>query len=110
LRNRVASLLGVEPEQYRSPQMTYDLTRLLRKGLIRRFRGRHRYVVTDTGRRVIAGLLKVYRSLVRPSFPAWSARQLPVSLRSPLTDAFDALDRAFENMARNAGLRTVSQI
>jgi hypothetical protein len=110
LRKPVASLLDVEPEQYRSPQMTYDLARLLGKGLIRSFRGRNRYLVTDRGRRVIASLLKVYRFLVRPSFPAWSARQLPLPLRSPLTDAFDALDRAFENMARDAGLKMVSQI
>lgn len=110
LRKRVASLLGVEPEHYRSPQMTYDLARLLGKGLIRSFKGRNRYLVTETGRRVIASLLKVYRFLVRPSFPAWSARQVPLLLRSPLTDAFDALDRAFENMARDAGLKMVTQI
>jgi hypothetical protein len=105
LRKRVAALLGVALEQYTSAQMTYDLRRLAAKGLLRRFRGRHRYLLTESGRRVICTLLKTYRLIVRTSFPSWSAQPVPPHLRDEVTAAFDALDRAFADLARDAGLR-----
>lgn len=99
LRERVAALLGVE---YGSAQMTYDLRRLRGKGLVCRFKGRNRYVLSPQGRRVIYTLLKIYTRLVRPALPAWSAKPLPAAQRTALSEAFDALDRAFENMAPSA--------
>jgi len=108
LRKRVAALLGVAPEQYTSSQMTYDLRRLAAKGLLRRFRGRHRYLLTESGRRVICTLLKTYRLIVRTSFPAWSAQHVPPHLRDEVTAAFNALDRAFADLARDAGLRVAA--
>jgi hypothetical protein len=49
LRQHVASLLGLSLEQYSANQMTYDLRRLLRKGLIFRREGTRRYFLTPQG-------------------------------------------------------------
>lgn len=98
LRPRVASLLGVAPEQYTSSQMTYDIRRLRAKGLIERFQGRHRYVLTALGRRVIYTLLKLHERLVRPSFAAWSARRFSSDANPAFRKAFETLDRAFDDL------------
>ena len=98
LRPKVAALLGLPTEQYTPSKMTYDLRRLRAKGLIDRFRRSNRYELTSIGRRIIYTLLKVHQQLVRPSFPAWSTKNLPPPYRNPLTEAFDALDRAVEQL------------
>ncbi len=49
LRRHVASLLGVDLDSYTANQMTYDLRRLLRKGIIFRAPGTQRYFLTPYG-------------------------------------------------------------
>src|SRR6266487_3778677 len=49
LRQQVTSLWGVEPEKYRAGQMSYDLRRLVRKGIICRVRGTQRCYLTPYG-------------------------------------------------------------
>lgn len=105
LRPSVAALLGMEPEQFRASQMTYDLRRLASKGLIRRLERKNRYVVTESGRRRMCTLLKVYDFLLRPTFPAWSAKHVPQPYRNVLTEALEALDRGYEEVAKAAYLK-----
>ena len=57
LRTRVAALLGVP---YTSGQMTYDLRRLRRKGLIRRLDHANTYVPTPDGLRVALFYTKLH--------------------------------------------------
>jgi hypothetical protein len=49
LRVRVAALRGLSLSEYSSRQMSYDLARLSRKGLIFRARDSHRYYSTPYG-------------------------------------------------------------
>ena len=63
LRAQVAGLLV---STYNSSQMTYDLRRLRRKGLIRRLPRSNSYVLTSDGVRVAIFYTKVYGRLLRP--------------------------------------------
>ncbi len=66
LRAQVAGLLG---NPYTSSQMTYDLRRLRRKGLIRRRPCSNTYVLTPGGIRVASFYTQVYGRLLRPPLP-----------------------------------------
>ena len=63
LRAQVAGLLATS---YTSSQMTYDLRRLRRKGLIRRQPRSNTYLLTPDGIRVAVFYTKVYGRLLRP--------------------------------------------
>jgi len=63
LRAQVAGLLAAS---YTSSQMTYDLRRLRRKGLIRRQPHSNTYLLTSDGVRVTVFYTKVYGRLLRP--------------------------------------------
>jgi hypothetical protein len=63
LRAQVAGLLATT---YTSSQMTYDLRRLRRKGLIRRLPRSNAYVLTADGIRVSIFYTKIYGRLLRP--------------------------------------------
>ena len=63
LRAQVAGLLATN---YTSSQMTYDLRRLRRKGLIRRLPRSNSYVLTSDGVRVAIFYTKLYGRLLRP--------------------------------------------
>jgi len=65
LRAQVASLLAT---QYTASQMTYDLRRLRRKGLIRRRPHSNTYMLTPDGIRVAIFYTKIYGRLLRPMF------------------------------------------
>jgi hypothetical protein len=63
LRAQVAGLLATN---YTSSQMTYDLRRLRRKGLIQRLPRSNTYSLTYDGVRVVIFYTKVYGRLLRP--------------------------------------------
>jgi hypothetical protein len=67
LRAQVAGLLGTP---YSASQMTYDLRRLRRKGLIRRGEHSHTYALTADGVRVALFYTKVYGRVLRPLLAA----------------------------------------
>lgn len=67
LRAQVASLLGAP---YTAAQMTYDLRRLRRKGLIRRLERSHTYALTSDGIRVAVFYTKVYGRVLAPLLAA----------------------------------------
>jgi hypothetical protein len=94
LRAQVAGLLATT---YTSPQMTYDLRRLRRKGLIQRQPRSNTYVLTPDGIRVAIFYTKVYSRLLRPLLatdhpPA--APQLRQALRVIHTHVITSIDRA----------------
>jgi len=67
LRAQVSGLLAAP---YTATQMTYDLRRLRRKGLIRRLEESHSYVLTPDGIRVAAFYTKVYKRVLAPLMAA----------------------------------------
>jgi hypothetical protein len=52
---------------YTARQMTYDLRRLTRKGLLRRVPASQRYELTDHGRRIAVFFTKTYTRILNPS-------------------------------------------
>jgi hypothetical protein len=96
LRRRVAALGELTPAQYSARQISYDLTRLRRKGLIFRAQGSHRYYPTPYG----CKLARLYARLeVRVFRPALSAMQeRVVEMPTPLQNALQGVDRHFDQL------------
>jgi hypothetical protein len=70
--------------------MTYQLRRLRLHGMIQRQPNSHRYQVTDSGFHAALFFTRTYNHLLRPGLAA----ALPGhhAVRTPLKQAFDALD------------------
>ena len=94
LRCHVADLLG-PARSYASRQMTYDLRRLRRKGLIARVDQTQRYRLTDLGLRVAAFFTKLDARIFRPVAAALSPTD---SVPGPLRVAFDHLAQALDDL------------
>ena len=93
LRQQVADLLGLAPDDYSSAQMSYDLRRLRLKGLIARIPHSYRYVLTTYGRHVALLLSKLHSRVFRPALTALDPQQpLPLPLRTALEQVDSALD------------------
>jgi hypothetical protein len=80
---------------YTARQMTYDLRRLRRKGLIRRVPGSQHYELTDHGRRIAVFFTKTYTRIINPSLAELDPT-LPddIAQRSPLARAWRAYEHA----------------
>jgi hypothetical protein len=97
LRAQVAALLGVP---YSASQMSYDLTRLRRKGLIGRLPGRNTYVLTPDGIRFALFYTKLHDRLLGP-FLAADRPPAPPALR----DALGVIDQSVRDYIRQAHLK-----
>jgi hypothetical protein len=86
LREHVAALLGTGPEDYTANQMTYDLRRLLRKGIIYRQQGTNRYFLTPHGWKVSRLFARLEARVFRPAMAAFGddVTGLPPPLRTAL--------------------------
>jgi hypothetical protein len=103
LRPVVAQLLGLPEAAYTARQMSYDLRRLARKGLLRRVPAKLCYTLTPYGRRAALFLTKVHRRVLQPGLQALDTRivaQAPPRLRT----IFAALDAATDSLIEEAGL------
>ncbi len=80
LRARVSHLLGTG---YSANQMSYDLARLRRKGLIERRPHSNTYTLTTDGQRVALFYTKVHHRILRPLLAA-DKTPAPASLRQAL--------------------------
>jgi hypothetical protein len=81
LRTLVAGLIP----GYSARQMTYDLRRLRRKGLIRRVPGSQRYTLTTDGRRLAVFFTKTYTRIVCPSLSELDPQlPEPIARHTPL--------------------------
>ena len=92
LREHIAPLLGLRPDQYTQGKMSYDLRRLRLHGLIERIAGCRRYRVTQFGFRSAIFLTRAYNRLLRPGLATLSDRQ-HVPPRSPFDDLDSAVDK-----------------
>ena len=92
IRPRVAALHDPGPRGYTAARASYDLRRLVRKGLIQRVAHSQRYVLTPLGRRVAFFMTKSYARVVRPVL-----HRLDPSLPP---DACDNLRRAWNECER----------
>jgi hypothetical protein len=72
LRQHVANLLGVDLNSYSANQMTYDLRRLLRKGIVFRAEGTNRYFLTPYGWKMARLFARLESRVFRPATAAAS--------------------------------------
>ena len=98
LRQHVAALLGPGPEDYTPNQMTYDLRRLLRKGIIYRQQGTNRYFLTPYGGKVSRLFARLEARVFRPAMAAFGddVIGLPPPLRAALRRVDSELDALIE--------------
>ena len=101
VRVHVAGLLGPELS-YGPRQMTYDLRRLRRKGLVERQPDSHRYRLTPIGLRAAAFFTKLDARIFRPASAAMAPHD-PVP--RPLRTAFARLDQAIDELVTEAKLK-----
>ncbi|HEX2052703.1 MAG TPA: hypothetical protein VHJ78_03120, partial [Actinomycetota bacterium] len=87
LRDHLAPLLGLRPDQLNPGRMTYDLRRLRLHGLIERIPGTHRYRPTPTGWRVALFLTHAYSRFIRTGL----AESLDALSTAPLRRELDRL-------------------
>jgi hypothetical protein len=66
LRERIAELLGKDPDTYKPGAMTYDLRRLRLHGFIMRIAKTNRYLVTTEGLKTALFITKTHNRLLRP--------------------------------------------
>jgi hypothetical protein len=100
LRQHVASLLGLSLEQYSANQMTYDLRRLLRKGLIFRREGTRRYFLTPHGWKVSRLFARLEARVFRPAMAAFG--QDVTGLPPPLRNALKQVDAQLDSLIDQA--------
>jgi len=96
LRQQVASLWGVEAESYRAGQMSYDLRRLVRKGIICRVRGTHHCYLTPYGWKLARLYARLEVRVFRPVLTALDPHVAP--LPGPLQAALQNLDAQFDQL------------
>jgi hypothetical protein len=106
LTNRTlrALIAGLIPG-YSARQMTYDLRRLRRKGLIQRIPRTQRYELTGEGRRLAVFFTKTYTRIVNPALAELDP-QLPaeIAARSPLGSSWRAFEHALEDKIKQAAI------
>jgi hypothetical protein len=102
LRNHLAPLLGLAPEDMTSGQITYDLRRLRIHGLIQRIPHSFRYQVTSTGIRQALFLTRLTQRLLISGLTQVTDPSPPAP--TPLRAAARAYDAAIDDLAYQAGL------
>jgi hypothetical protein len=106
LRQHVTDLLGVGLEAYTANQMTYDLRRLCRKGILWRVPGTHRYVLTPYGRKVALFFTRLHARVFRPGF---AALDLSNPIPGPLAEALKQVDHEIDLLIDQARLAPASK-
>jgi len=100
LRRQVASLLGVSVEQYSSGQASYDLRRLVRKGLLCRALNSQRYDVTPYGWKLARLYARLEARIFRPALTAMNGP--PAFVPGKLRQTLSALDSQFDQLISQA--------
>jgi hypothetical protein len=99
LRSLLTQLLGHQPGEISTGQMTYDLRRLRAHGLISRIPHTHRYQTTDTGLHHALFLTRTHHRLLRTGLAELTDPQ-----PSPLRNASRTYQSALDNLIRESGL------
>ena len=101
LRPQIAELIA----GYSTGQMTYDLRRLRRKGLIRRIPRSQRYQLTAFGRRTAVFFTKTYVRIVNPTLAELDPHLPPeIANHSPIARAWRAYEHALDDKIKQAAI------
>lgn len=104
LREHVADLLG-PATCYRANQMSYDLRRLCRKGVLERLPRSHRYRLTSFGLKVALFFAKLHARLFKMVAGAVAPED---GVPRPLSLAFRKVERAIDALVLGAKLQAAS--
>lgn len=102
LREHLAALMGVPPEQYRPGRMTYDLRRLKFHGLIQRIPKTNRYRLTPQGLKSAMFFTRTYARLLRPALAEITDPKTPAD--SKLRAAFDRVNQLIDQRCEDLKL------
>jgi hypothetical protein len=111
LTNRsLRALIAEHLPGYSARQMTYDLRRLCRKGLLRRLPGSQRYQLTADGRRLAVFFTKTYTRIICPSLTELDPK-LPAEIadRHPLARHWRGFERALDTRIATATITTQTE-
>jgi hypothetical protein len=107
LRAMLVGRFGAVAPEVTPARLSYQLTKLRGKGLLRKVVGRNRYTLTDQGYRAALYLTKLHQRLLSPTLDG-----LDLAVRLALVASSHRLDRAlvdlnvsFERLAEVSGLR-----
>jgi len=100
LRQHVAALLG-PASHYHASQMTYDLRRLCRKGLLARIGKSHRYRLTALGLKAAHFFTKLEARVFKPAAASFAPDD---GIPRPLTLAFQQVEEAIHALVSEAQL------
>ena len=103
LRGHVAALQGKAAADYTRGQMTYDLRRLRRKGLIQRHPHTNRYVLTFVGRRIALFFTKTHARVLRRGLARLDVAP-PDGAGNDLAAAWRRIDNALDHLVADARL------
>ena len=98
LREAVAALAGLEPDQYHAGRMTYDLRRLRLRGIIERIPNTHRYRVTHEGRRIALAYHRTYARVLRPVLATTMKKDQPARLQRVVVAYDRDIERAWNGL------------
>ena len=93
LREKVACMLGKNPEEYSQNMMTYDLRRLRLHDIIEKVENKNRYKVTEDGLKVCLFLTKVHTKLFNGSISKLITKSTD-AVNGKLGAAFKTVDNA----------------
>jgi hypothetical protein len=102
LREHLASLSGLAPEQISPGRMSYELRRLRLRGFIRRIPRTHRYQVTTLGLRTALFFTRTRARLLRPAMTSLLPDTAPADRH--LHAAFERLERAIDHCCQREKL------
>jgi hypothetical protein len=100
LRQQVAALLGLAPEHYSAGQASYDLRRLVRKGLLCRALNSQRYYLTPYGWKLARLYARLEARVFRPALTAMN--DPPMALPDGLKRALTAVDAELDELIGQA--------
>jgi DNA-binding transcriptional ArsR family regulator len=107
LRTLLVDRFGAEPTEVTPARLSYQLTKLRGKGLVRKVPRRNRYTLTDRGYRVTLYLTKLHQRLLSPTLDSLDAALRPALLASShrLDHALAHLNADLDQIAELSGLK-----
>src|SRR3954447_23542483 len=106
LRQHLALLLGVAPDQIKPGAMTYHLRRLRLHGMIERIPHTHRYRLRDFGLRAALFFTRTYNHLLRPGLGTVMPQLSNID--SSLRRSFDSVSREVNRWIQETGIAAFS--
>lgn len=95
----MAALGGLSAQEYGAGQMSYDLMRLQRKGLLFRAKGSQRYYATPYGCKLARLYARLEVRVFRPALSALEGQAPPAN--TPLQSALRCVDRELDHLIQS---------